>query len=201
MPVPSWICSRDLRLRLMRSLHTRGFLWVGISGMMLWMGGLRNMLLQWGIRRWIIRLLCRHIMISRLLVLVIIIVSLLFWRSPPFPPREVCSGVADGRRLGKLALIQRLLQVVLLLKSLQNTSSTKILSSRSPPSNFKAYVLGQDQQQRYRRSFVRPNTPSRNQSRHRRFHRHSTSPRSSPQIRIVSRSKRLKSLQPKINHT
>jgi hypothetical protein len=45
---------------------------------------------------------------------------------------------ADSRLLGKLALIQRLLQVVLLLKSLQNTSSTKILSSRLPPFNLKS---------------------------------------------------------------
>jgi hypothetical protein len=166
--------------------------------MMLWMGESRNMLLPWGIRRWIIRLLCRHIMISRLLVLVIIIVSLLFWRLIPLPPPVsipygwVGLGI-DGRRLEKLALIQRLLQVVLLLKLPQNTSSTKTLLSRLPHHpNVKAYVvLGQDQQQRYRCSLVRPDSPSRNQSRHRRFHRHSTSSRSCSQIRIVSRSKRL----------
>src|SRR5271154_4708879 len=93
MPVLSWICSRDLHLRLMLSLLTRGFLWVGILDMMLWMGGSRNMLLPWGIRRSIIRLLCRHIMISRLLVLVITIVSLLSWRyKPPLTP----SGLPPG---------------------------------------------------------------------------------------------------------
>src|SRR5277367_3310784 len=91
MPVLSWICSRDLRLRLMLSLRTKGFLWVEILDMMLWMGESRNMLLPWGIRRWIIRLLCRHIMISRLLVLVIIIVSLLFWRLIPLPPPSLDS--------------------------------------------------------------------------------------------------------------